>query len=126
MLVKTLVGVLAVLLLGGCVADVGRSDVSSDHPASPDAASAAAPMSSDTLALVSAPPEAAGSASHDHSNHDHHSAATTRPTTTPVMYTCPHHPEVTSADPEARCPKCKMKLVKQTPAAGQSAGHGGH
>lgn len=27
-----------------------------------------------------------------------------------VVYVCPMHPEVTSKDPKARCPKCKMFL----------------
>ncbi|HET9968014.1 MAG TPA: multicopper oxidase domain-containing protein [Streptosporangiaceae bacterium] len=38
----------------------------------------------------------------------------------PVLYTCPMHPEVTSAEP-GRCPKCGMKLLA-TASAGQPAG----
>jgi FtsP/CotA-like multicopper oxidase with cupredoxin domain len=38
----------------------------------------------------------------------------------PVIYSCPMHPEVTSAEP-GRCPQCGMKLLV-TALAGQSAG----
>ena|SRR5690348_16894300 len=34
---------------------------------------------------------------------------------TPVVYSCPMHPEVKSKK-EGKCPKCKMDLVKETPA----------
>ena len=44
----------------------------------------------------------------------------TAPGPGPLLYTCPMHPEVTSAEP-GRCPKCGMKLLV-TALAGQPAG----
>ena len=43
-----------------------------------------------------------------------HGAHGAMPATQPsVVYVCPMHPEVTSTDPEARCPKCRMRLVEK-------------
>ena len=44
----------------------------------------------------------------------------TAPGPGPLLYTCPMHPEVTSAEP-GRCPECGMKLLV-TALAGQPAG----
>jgi Cu+-exporting ATPase len=104
-----------------------------DHPASPQAAAAAVPERSNTLALEAGGTPAA---------HEHATSAEAAPTSNAVvMYTCPHHPEVTQATP-GTCPKCKMKLqpAEQTtpaepadakgtpdPSAHESHnGHGGH
>jgi hypothetical protein len=47
----------------------------------------------------------------------------------PFIYACPHHPQVTSRDPKAKCPECKMQLEKRAEAPagghGQGQGHGG-
>jgi FtsP/CotA-like multicopper oxidase with cupredoxin domain len=40
----------------------------------------------------------------------------------PVVYTCPMHPEVTSAEP-GRCPKCGMKLMSAQFVRQPAAGH---
>ncbi|HLL52614.1 MAG TPA: heavy metal-binding domain-containing protein [Myxococcaceae bacterium] len=54
-----------------------------------------------------------------HAHHAHHAAhpgeghahpaAATAPAS-PIVYSCPMHPEVTQAEP-GRCPRCKMKLT---------------
>ena len=56
------------------------------------------------------------------------------PATGAALYACPMHPEVTSTNPNDRCPKCGMKINKPvksggggastatTPPAGQSRG----
>ncbi len=54
-----------------------------------------------------APPlDAAGGPTH----HDGAHAPATHPA---VVYVCPMHPDVTSTDPAARCPKCGMRLEKR-------------
>ena len=101
------------LFLAGCTAPALPPDAA-DHPANPEAPSAAAPPASQTLALQerAAPPA-----------------------TAPAGYTCPHHPEVLSSQP-GDCPKCGMALTPKPatqPAKGQNhsghhdhSGHGGH
>lgn len=42
------------------------------------------------------------------------------------LYVCPMHPAVTSADPNAKCPLCGMKLVKAAPGAAPTAGSADH
>lgn len=43
-----------------------------------------------------------------------------------ATYVCPMHPEVTSKDPEAKCSKCGMDLVKKDDGKVKDSDHSGH
>lgn len=43
-----------------------------------------------------------------------------------TTYVCPMHPEVTSNDPNAKCNKCGMDLVKQEKHEHDGMPHKGH
>jgi len=103
MLAKSIAAAVALAVLGGCAGETAGTQFGADHPANPQAPAAPVPPPSKTLALNPT------------------SAPSTRPVETAAVYTCPHHPDVTSTDPEARCPKCGMKLVPKT--AGGSHEH---
>jgi hypothetical protein len=85
-------------LIAGCTQPASHPQPRADDPANPDAPVAAAPP-------APSPPDAAPESSHDH--HDHISAPGA------ALYQCPMHPEVTSSDPNALCPKCGMKINKK-------------
>ena len=128
---------LTVSLATGCAQQPDQTEVSTQHPAHADAAQAPAPPASHTLTLPAGGDSPRATAATDaaapddvHAQHDPHvangvhsptadrSSATTTPTAPRgsgatvggTVYTCPHHPEVTSDRP-GECPKCNMKLV---------------
>jgi hypothetical protein len=114
---------LALALLNGCVGPVATAPLPASHPANPAAPEAPMPPASSTLAID-----------------DKDSGPLTpgaRPATTAVagLYACPMHPDVTSRNPNDRCPKCGMRINKpvtattapatRPAAAPDHAGHSG-
>lgn len=97
----------AIVLLGGCAPRYSATALTADHPASPDAATAASLATEAghrrTLDLAGAVPEKKAAPA----------AAPAEAPAASALYACPMHPEVTSDKPDQRCPKCHMKLVKQ-------------
>ena len=119
---------LLALLLGGCARSLESAQLTSDHPANPDAVAAAIPPGSMTLALNV---DGGADASTEHGGHEGHVPPTTGPSVGQVVHVCPMHPEVVSAKANDECPKCGMYLKpRQVPAppASQpiSPAHGGH
>ena len=125
------------LLVAGCTPALPTDPATSgDHPANPDAPTAAYPPPSQTLAIAdTAMAEPLPPDRHDHAGPgdddamapmpgmDHGAMGrdvaglsaepATAPTTqTAPIYTCPMHPEV-AADTPGRCPICDMKLVEK-------------
>ena len=135
---KTPCAVVMILALVGCAPPYVEPSPSLDHPANPTAAEANQPGHSTTLDLAAAEPIApvpvapgmehaghemeahqASPEQHgdDHAGHDH-SAPASAPNEGGNLYVCPMHPEVTADKPDARCPKCGMKLVKKPTVEG--------
>lgn len=106
--------IFVVLLLASCAAPAPRP-LTNDHPASPDAPASEISRPS---ALHSVPPSEAPRSDATHLQpsaqpdaHAHHPPTTTTPTPeSKPLFRCPMHPEVTSSDPDAKCPKCGMSL----------------
>ena len=103
---------LALLLICGCAAPQPRP-LSLDHPANPEATPSPPSPRPNALAATRASSGASqeallqSGAANDAGDQPGH--AESRPAAGAV-YACPMHPEVTSSDSEARCPKCGMKL----------------
>jgi hypothetical protein len=120
MYAKILAAACAAALLGGCAGGTGGTRPAADHPANPRAASAPLPPVSTTLSIASTQPSQRAADANGAQSHSHHQPPATAPATRDaVVYVCPHHPEVTSTDPNARCPKCHMKLVRKAAPAGE-------
>jgi hypothetical protein len=91
----------AVVVVAGCSGNVQKQEPGPDHPANPNATQSPAPAPSQSL--------------RDRSQ-----------MSAPAMYACPMHPDVTSTDPNAPCPKCGMKInwpVKRSTTAPAAPAH---
>ena len=109
MITRSLLSVLTFAVLAGCVGQPPSTETPTDHPGHPMAAEAPAPERSRSLRDQQTAPSDSRNATK--------SAA-------PVVYTCPHHPEVTSNEPGV-CPKCEMKLQPKRAGSGSDAPAGG-
>lgn len=123
------------VFVGGCSAKYSEPAAPDESPANASAQESPAAARSRTLELAHAEPGSGAPASrHDHGKGS--GAAGSAPPVSPpapapstdpaggapapVVYVCPMHPEVTSEDADARCPKCNMRLKKVEPKAGGS------
>ena len=119
MIRRWLLSPVAVAAVAGCAGQSSPPGIPADHPAHPAAAEAPAPARSHALHdPVATASEASPTAA--------------EPSDAPTVYTCPHHPEVTSNQPGV-CPKCDMKLqpkkadaANAPPAGGEGRGGGSH
>ncbi len=130
---KTVIAIVA--LAWGCTPQAYIHEVHPDHPAGPSAPQGMLPGPSRTLAIEDRPmPEGEGRMPHDaesggrmnHGTHRAGGAEAGSPQGDEALYQCPMHPEVTSGDPERRCPKCNMKINKPVKGEGSTPGHEGH
>jgi hypothetical protein len=90
------------LFAAGCAGDASLPPLADDHPANPAAPTAPLERAT-TLTSATAP-----------------ATAPRTPATKPAAggrYVCPMHDQVTSDDPNARCPICSMRLVPKKGAA---------
>ncbi len=122
-----LTALIAVFALVGCNATYRQPELTTAHPANPQAPVVASVRQTGTLDLSAAdpvaPPVSAASAGHEGHvaepasaprgqghGEGRHDAPASEPAGT-AIYECPVHSEVTSDKPGQRCPKCGMALV---------------
>lgn len=144
---RILVLLLALLWSGGCAASYSAPPLAPDDPGNPSAVAppmparpgtldvpkggpvapaTPAPAMTHTMPGMSATPQPGAPAAQAMPGMTGMSGmsapvpggAASTPATGSVVYACVMHPEVTSTDPGARCPKCGMKLQPRPPSGG--------
>ena len=125
------------LLLSACSTQSAQLDLPLDHPANPLAPSSPPLAQSTTLDIVAAESREPAEADSPKLDSEHGKPASPKPAPKAPngapLFACPMHPEVTSADPSALCPKCNMKIDEPLKSPGDKPGdgdttesHGGH
>ncbi len=99
-------------LLAGCQATYREPTLPADHPANPGGDAAAPAEHSHTLATTTSD-MASSEAAKPAMTGEHGGDIPASVAPGAALYVCPMHPEVTSDNPDQRCPKCGMKLVKK-------------
>lgn len=122
-------------LAWGCTPGAYIHDVNPNHPAGPSAPEGMLPAPSRTLAIEDAPSpsgeaampdDAHSGGGMDHGTHREGATQSSSQQSDEALYQCPMHADVTSRDPERRCPKCNMKINKPVKDGGSTPGHEGH
>ena len=118
---RALLIAVAALLLVACASAVRLAPIASGSVADPHSPEPPPPAASQTLlpdasskntAAPVVPTEGTGHGATTHAGHQEDKSMSS-----PIVYTCPMHPEVRS-DASGTCPKCGMKLVPMKPTPG--------
>jgi hypothetical protein len=126
------VPLLLIPLLMGCAPRILPLNLPENHPASPSGVIAENYGHSTTLDVAASDPIAREDEMVSSRQEDSHGGPVSAEEKGGGLFACPMHPEITSSDPQKRCPKCGMKINKPVTKAVTSKegdahqGHQGH